>query len=317
MRGHAQLPFLFLAGLLALAAVSVPIGTGSAERDGPDLAAVRLPAPAVEADAPPAQISWPALEREVRALARRYPGRVGVVIRDVATGRTVRLRAGEAFPSASLAKIPVMLAVEAAVERGDVSLDDTLVVTARRRAGGSGVLKGRRNGTTVTVAEALDLMITRSDNTATNLLVDLVGMNEVNEAARALGAERTVMRRDVMDVRALARGVENRTTPDDIAALLEAIDAGEAVSPEASARMRERLLAQRVNDRIPRYLPKEVGVAHKTGLMRNVVADAGIVYLSDGRPLTVVVLVEKRSSSRRAKALIAQIAAAAFRSASG
>jgi beta-lactamase class A len=310
MRGHAPLPFLFLAALLALATAVIPLRAGPAE--APALAAGRAaPRPA------PAETAWPDLEREIRDLLRRHPGRVGVVVRDRATGRTVRLRAHEPFPSASLAKIPVMLAVEAAVERGDLSLDDPLVVTAGRRAGGAGILKRRPAGTTVTVGEALDLMIARSDNTATNLLVDLVGMDAANEAARALGADRTVMRRDVMDLRALGRGVENRTTPEDLARLLEAIDAGVAVSPVAAARMRERLLAQRVRDRIPRHLPDEVPVAHKTGLMRNVVADAGIVYPAEDRPVTVVVLVERhgRREGRAAKALIARIAAAAFRAA--
>lgn len=313
VKGQASLPTLFAAALLFAAVLVVPLPAPSAVPPPVLEAPVLKPTPRAAEIVPTER--WVEAARTVRRIAARYGGRVGVYVRDHATGREIAIRPDERFPSASLHKIPVMLAVEAEVERGRIGLDAPLVVTAGRRAGGSGLLKRRPAGSIVRVDEALDLMITRSDNTATNLLVDLVGREAVNRAARALGGPKTVMRRDVMDLEARDEGVENWTTPRETARMLEAIHAGTAVSRAASERMLRRLLGQRVNDRIPRLLPRGASVAHKTGLMNNIVSDAGIVVGPDGRTLTVAVFVEPRGSYRSAKRLVAEVARAAYEAA--
>ena len=165
----------------------------------------------------------------------------------------------------------------------------------------------RRAGQRVPVNELMRLMITRSSNFATNELIELVGAAHVTAGARSLGAMRLQVLRGVQDLKAFDAGLINTTTARDLAALLVEIENGSALSPASSALMRDILLAQEFNDKIPAGLPPGTRVAHKTGEITAVSHDAGIVYPPGRKPYVLVVLTRGVPDGKVSAALIADI----------
>ena len=164
-----------------------------------------------------------------------------------------------------------------------------------------------RVGQRIPVAELMRLMITRSSNLATNALIELVGAAHVTEGAHALGATRTQVLRGVEDQKAFDAGLINTTTAADLADLLAQIENGRILSPSSSALMREILLAQEFNEKIPAGLPPGTRVAHKTGEITAVSHDAAIVYPSGRKPYVLVVLTRGVSDGKASATLIADV----------
>jgi beta-lactamase class A len=268
-------------------------------------------APQEPAAGPPAE-KWQELETNVRRSLRDFQGEIGFVIKDLPSGRVLVHNPDRAFPSASMVKIPIMAACYKAVEEGRVSLEDVLKLERKDKVRGSGLLRATPSGTEVTVEKLIDLMISDSDNTAANMLIDLLGFDYLGQAFKDFGLDRTNLARKMMDFRSRANGVENYTTPREMAAILEAMYHRTCVSPSASEKCLDCLKRQRVNDRIPRYLPRSVTVAHKTGLENKVCHDAGILFTNKGDVL-VSVLTEGNTGAIIAKRMIARLAAFVYR----
>lgn len=133
-------------------------------------------------------------------------------------------------------------------------------------------------------------MIIVSSNLATNLIIELVGANNVTNTLRSIGANDIQVLRGVEDSKAFQAGLNNVVTAYDLMILFEKIANEELVNAEASMAMMDILLNQRFNDIIPANLPKEVKVAHKTGSITGVRHDSGIVFLPDGRRYVLVLL---------------------------
>jgi beta-lactamase class A len=161
---------------------------------------------------------------------------------------------------------------------GRLELDAEVVLKRTDKASGSGVLKRTRSGTRLTVASLVELMLQRSDNTATNILTDLLGLEEINEACRRQGLTATCMPRYIMDLEARDNNVENFTSATDMGHLLKAIYEQRVLDAPSATQLLEILKGQRVRDRLPRYLPRGVVLAHKTGLMKDACHDVGILY---------------------------------------
>jgi beta-lactamase class A len=141
-----------------------------------------------------------------------------------------------------------------------------------------------------TIKDLIYQMITVSSNLATNLIINLVGANNVTQTMRELGAKDIVVLRGVEDNKAFERGLNNTTTAYDQMLLFEKIAKGEAVNPAASEAMINILLDQRFDEIIPAGLPSNVKVAHKTGSISGIQHDAGIIFLPDGRKYVLVLL---------------------------
>ena len=169
-----------------------------------------------------------------------------------------------------------------------------------------------RVGDRVPVDTLLRLMITRSSNLATNTLISLVGAEEVNRTMRSLGAQRIQVLRGVEDGKAFDKGLINTTTARDLAIILRAIEEGRASSPEATSEMRQILLAQEFNEKIPAGLPPGVRVAHKTGEITAHSHDAAIVYPPGRKPYVLVVLTRGIQDGARASKLIADISSIVY-----
>jgi beta-lactamase class A len=238
---------------------------------------------------PPAHaqgVPWDRLRAELEARIAEHHGTVGLVVLDPGTGGSLTIRGNERFPTASSIKVPVLLQLFHQVDAGRIRLDDPVVMLDADRVPGSGVLQLFDAPLRITVGDAATMMITQSDNTATNLVIDKLGIRAVNARMDSLGYPRTrlwakVFRSSTTSIdpdssRVWGLGV---STPMEMARMFDAIYRGEAFSPEASRRMVAMLRRQAWGyNEIPRYLPPGVVVAHKTGSVNASRNDCGIVY---------------------------------------
>ena len=268
-------------------------------------------APQETSGGPPSQ-KWQELETNVQRILRDFQGEIGFVIKDLQSGRAIVHDPDRRFPSASMVKVPIMAACYKAAEEGRISFQDLLKLERRDKVRGSGSLRAAPSGTAVTVEKLIDLMITDSDNTAANMLIDLLGFDYLTQTFKDLGLERTNLSRKMMDFQSRARGVENYTTPREMASILEKIYRRTCVSPRASDECLEFLKKQKVNNRIPRYLPRKVTVAHKTGLEHKVCHDAGIVFTGHGDVL-ISAFTEGDTGAIIAERMIARVASYVYR----
>jgi len=210
------------------------------------------------------------------------------------------------FAAASMIKIHILAAALRACQEGKLSLNTRITVLPKDVTGGSGQIKAMQLPCEFTLAQLLRLMITRSDNTASNKVISLLGFDYINETCRQLGAEDTVLCRYMMDFSRRGKGVDNYTTAYDVSIVLEKIYNGKLFTPNASKFAMMLLKSQRVNDRIPKLLPSGTVVAHKTGLEKNVVHDAGIVFSPKGDYI-ICVLTKGVKDYHYGKNFIAQI----------
>jgi beta-lactamase class A len=259
------------------------------------------------------------LER-IKDRIQQEPGaQVGLAYVDLSTGDTLFLNADSSFHAASTMKVPVMVALFRRATSGSFAMNQRLMVVNQFASivdgspysldvnSDSDSTLYHRIGDRVPVDTLLRLMITRSSNFATNTLISLVGAEEVNRTMRALGAQRIQVLRGVEDGKAFDKGLNNTTTARDLAIILRAIEGGKAGSPEATREMKEILLAQEFNEKIPAGLPPGVRVAHKTGEITAHSHDAAIVYPPGRNPYVLVVLTRGIQDGSRSSRLIADI----------
>jgi beta-lactamase class A len=254
---------------------------------------------------------------------------VGVAYVDLQNGERLSIAADTVFHAASTMKIPVMIEVLSRAQQGAFSLDQGILLINQFRSLADGSpfsLDAKddgdsslylRVGQRVPVREMLRLMIVRSSNLATNQLIELVGAAHVTAGAHALGATRTQVLRGVEDQKAFDAGMINTITAGDLATLLVAIENGRVLSPESSALMRDILLAQEFNEKIPAGLPPGTRVAHKTGEITAVSHDAAIVYPTGRKPYVLVVLTRGIRDGKESAALIADISRIVYEHAAG
>jgi beta-lactamase class A len=199
-----------------------------------------------------------------------------------------------------------MIATLQAVKEKHIGLYDEIKLKPSHKVGGSGILKYKPSGKKITVDTLIELMITRSDNTATNMLTELLGFNYFNRTFKKFGLKVTNLRRKILDLKAAKRGIDNYTTPYEMAFLLEEIYKKRLISRDVCEYMLSILKRQKISDRIPRYLPNYLQIAHKTGLLKRVCHDAGIVFSDKGDIL--ICILTSDISTRLAKKLIGAIA---------
>ncbi len=268
------------------------------------------------------------LKAALQQIASRYPEAVvGVAVRNPATGMTAHLNADRRFHAASTMKVPVLIELFRQAERGAFALEDSIMVENRFRSivdgseyrieDDSDAALYERLGQKVAIRELARRMITRSSNLATNLLIALVTPDSVQATIERLGAEQMEVLRGVEDIKAYRQGLSNTATARDLAALLEALTEGRAVSPEADSAMIEVLMAQEHNAMIPAGLPTGTRVAHKTGWITEIHHDAAIVYPEAGPPYVLVVLTEGLEDQDASARLGAEIARAVHRALRG
>jgi len=244
--------------------------------------------PAVPASATPPAGPIVELQRELTYAARRAPWRVGIAIEDLATGITSGVNSTANLPAASTIKVPVIIQVFKAMQRGDIDLNTTLHVEDRDRDWGSGDLADAPWGSEKTVNQLLWLMITDSDNTATNMLIRLVGRSNINGTMAELGL-RTTRLHDYIRSEGDSIRYALRTSPKEMMLLLAKIARSQMIDEWSSREMFAILDGQRHNTLLPVPLPDTVRIAHKTGSLHDTLNDVGIVY-DDEEPYVIAVM---------------------------
>ena len=182
------------------------------------------------------------------------------------------------LPSASLIKLPVMSAFFRKEKEGAVSFSENLRITSPVEGGSY----YKRGGAMATISELIFHMIVESDNTCTNVLIDRLGMEAVNEEIRCLGLTHTVMQRKMMDFIASRDGRENMTTVSDMGRFFSLLSEGRAVDAVRDQRMLDILSQQEDNCILPAQLPHTVRVDHKTGELDGISHDCGLIYAPSG-----------------------------------
>jgi len=259
------------------------------------------------------KILYENLSNEIAKNASEFYGKVGIYIKDLKTGIAVGYNEEMLFPSASLVKTPLMGAVFKAQKEGILNLEDEITLRNKYKVGGSGILKRYRSGEKFKIKDIVELMITESDNTATNILTELLGFDYINNTFKNdFGLTVTRLDRGIMDLQSRSKGIENWTTAKEMGIFLEKLYKGEIVSKEASKKMIEILSKQKKNDRIPRFLPKSLNVAHKTGFLRKVCHDTGIVFTPNG-DFIVCILTSDFKSTKLAKIFIGEVSYKTYR----
>ncbi|HYE58076.1 MAG TPA: serine hydrolase [Rhodothermales bacterium] len=234
------------------------------------------------------------------------------------------------FHAASTIKVAVLLALYDAVEKRRFRIEDLLHVRNRfvsvapeggiYRVGAERDANGEVHkaiGNTMRLHALAEAMITTSSNLATNLLLDLVGVEEARAALKEWGVKGVKLVRGVEDEAAHRAGLNNEVTADGLVALFRLIEDGEAFSKEAAEDMKEILFGQQFRSGLPAGLPRDVReqarVAHKTGEISTVAHDAGLVFLPDRKPYAIAVMTEWTPEAGNGRsALVAALARAVY-----
>lgn len=250
---------------------------------------------------------------------------VAVAAFDAETGAEFLLNADRSFHAASTFKAAILLAFVRAVESGQVKPGDHLQIRnrfvsvtgglpfriARERDGDSSV--HAQVGRSLTLLELARVMITRSSNLATNLLLDFLTAEQVRAAVRDSGIEGLEVRRGVEDLAAHEAGINNETTARGLGQLYRSLLPGGGLSPAAQVMALKILHAQEFNRMLPARLPKGVRVAHKTGEISTHSHDAGLVYPPTRAPYVVAILTEHAAEAEGVSHAVAEISAVIYR----
>jgi beta-lactamase class A len=226
-----------------------------------------------------------ALHRRLDSLARAHHGIVGYTVHNLDTGERLSLRGDEKFPTASLIKVAVLVALFDLIEKGQMSLDDRLTITKIDKVPGSGTLQFMHDGLELTVRDAAWLMSTISDNTATNLLLDKVGIRRVWEKMDSLGLRQTRIHAKVFLARYTSVAPDSSakyglgvTTPNEMTRLFALLADGRAVSARADSTMLDFLGHNEDYDLMQRYV-SGVRAPRKTGATDQVRTECALFYL--------------------------------------
>jgi beta-lactamase class A len=261
---------------------------------------------------------WKKLETRVEEIASRLDGVMGVAILDLKDGRTLLRNADRVFPTASSIKIAILLELyrqdqEArAGAKGKAKLDDVYSFDPKDLVEDSQIMAGLTPGVTrVTNRDLAQFMVAVSDNAATNVLIDRIGMQNVNATLRSLGLTKTMLRRKMIDIAAARRGDENVATPQEMTRLLETIYEGKALDKGSTANLIKQLSTLK-QSHIPRLLPDNVQVANKPGELEGVRNDCGIVFVHN-RPFAISVMTAYDRDEKAAERAISEVAVESYR----
>ena len=258
------------------------------------------------------------LESTIDETDRNLDGVLGVAIEDLYTGQKFLLRADSVFPQASSIKIAVLAELyhqaqlSAQGTSAKAKLTDLYTMRTADLVADSDIMGGLTPGVTqITNRDLATMMVAVSDNSATNVLIDRLGMENINALLDSLGLHNTRLRRKMMDVKAATEGRENISTPQEMLTLLEKIYQGKVLNKEMTADF-FKMLSTHKDSFIPRDLPDGLQIANKPGELEAVRNDSGIVFLQN-RPYIICVMTTYLNRERDGEVAIAKVSAAAYR----
>jgi beta-lactamase class A len=257
------------------------------------------------------QVLWQKLEGSINEIDRNLDGVMGVAIYDLSDHQQYFLHADEVFPTASSIKIAVLAELYRQAQAGKLKLTDTYTVQASDLVQDSDIMNGLTPGVTkVTLRDVATMMIAVSDNSATNVLIDRVGMENVNAMLDSLGLRRTRLRRKMMELKAASEGRENVATPHEFVTLLTDLYEGKVLNKEMTGDF-FTMLSTHKDSWIPRDLPEGLKVADKPGALEGVRNDSGIVFVAN-RPYVISVMTSYLRRERDGEDAISRISLDAY-----
>jgi beta-lactamase class A len=256
-------------------------------------------------------VSWrfgqesPSLDAKLAPLAKAHKGKVAIAVKHLRTGECYTLNGDEPMPTASLIKFPIMIEAYLQAAEGKVKLTDLVTLREKDKVPGSGILTYHfSEGATLPLRDAIRLMIAYSDNTATNLVLDKIGIDSTNKRMEAWGLPNTKINAKVylgsttsVNPERTKRFGLGSTTANEMVKLLEKLHASKVVDPAATKAMLDHLKKCEDKDKFTRFLPAKTVVAHKTGAVGGIRTDAGILYFKGG-PVAVCVLTADNDDKR-------------------
>ena len=251
------------------------------------------------------------LEKSILDIDRGLDGVMGVAIVDLTDGHKYLLHANDVYPQASSIKICVLAELYRQAQQGRLKLTDLYTVNAADLVQDSDIMGGLTPGVTqITLRDLATMMVAVSDNSATNVLIDRVGMDNVNAFLNAQGLRDTRLRRKMMDLKAAAEGRENVSTPNEMLNLLAALYRGQILNKEMTDDF-FKVLSTHKDSWIPRNLPDDLKIADKPGSLEGVRNDSGVIFV-DKRPFVLCVMTTYLHRERDGEEAISNISLAAW-----
>jgi beta-lactamase class A len=218
------------------------------------------------------------LFNNIKDIVNSLDGKIGIYFMDLNTGEEFNINGNEKFVAASIIKLPVMVEFFNRLKLGELSREDKVKVRHEDKLPSSGALTYMHDGLEVTLSDLCTLMIVLSDNTATNILIKKLGIENINKLMAEMGMTKTRINRLLFDVEEQIKGKENYFTPLEIGRLLLKIYQGNIITSEMCIEMEDILKNQRINHKVPYPLTKKIEIAHKTGEDAGTTHEAGIFY---------------------------------------
>jgi beta-lactamase class A len=257
------------------------------------------------------QVLWQKLQEEIRGMDQNLNGVMGLAIEDLTSGEKFFIHGDEVMPQASSIKIAVLADLYLQAQQGKLKLTDEYIVRKEDLVDGSDIMLGLTPGVTrLTLRDLATMMVAVSDNSATNVLIQRVGMENVNSMLESMELHATRLRRQMMDLKAAGEGRENISTPREMMTLLETIYRGKLLNKEMTADF-IKLLSTHKESSLLQGLPDDTPAANKPGELEAVRNDSGIILIKN-RPYILCVMTTYLKDEKDGSAVICKISALAY-----
>ena len=265
------------------------------------------------------KIDYNTLEKKIISKFNNETGNFALAFKNLDDGKEILINENEIFHAASTIKTPVMIEFYKQLHQGKLSLEDTLQIKNEFKSIVDGTIyklsefddsdKNTYNklGQYYSINNLIYEMITISSNFATNILIEYIGANNVTKSMKEIGALNINVLRGVEDIKAFELGLNNTTSAKDLLIIYEKLAKGKIINNKSSAIMIEILKDQKYDDIIPKYLPKNIEIANKTGMITGVHHDSGIVFLKDGKKYIIIILSKNMSDMESGTEMMAKI----------
>lgn len=221
------------------------------------------------------------LNNQAKNIFNNIQGDYSLAFKDLSQSDGLSIN-NEKTVAASVIKIYIMIEAYNQNKLGNFDMNSKIVLEESMKVNGSGILRNEEAGSKYSMYDLIRLMMQKSDNTAANILIDKLGMNNINNTIRNLGCINTELNRKMMDQDAISNGIENYTSVDDLMLTLTKLYNGECVSQDKDKEMLEIMKGNEMKSKIPSNLPNNIIVASKSGEYNDVQNDAGIIYTNNG-----------------------------------
>jgi len=253
------------------------------------------------------KVLWQKLQDEIHSIDKHLDGVLGLAVKDLTSGEEFLINGDEVMPQASSIKIAVLAELYRQAGQNKLKLIDEYVVRKEDLVPGSNIMLGLTPGVTrITLRDLATMMVAVSDNSATNVLIERVGMENVNSMLEGLGLHATRLRRKMMDLKAASEGRENVSTPREMMALLETIYRGKLLGTG----MKDdffKILSTPKESSMLQGLPEDAVAANKPGELEAVRNDSGIIFVKN-RPYVLCVMTTYLKDEKEGAAAIRKIA---------